>query len=538
MKRNVLRITAALGAAAFLFTTGFARAEDHASGQAGYLRSATYYSDDWVINFWNSESSRMDEELAQIAEDGFNNIILVVPWREFQPDTSPCTYNSYAWDKLDRVMEAAADQGLSVMLRVGYTWDYYGRDNVLSRYRGLMYDGEVRDAWMEYVGRLYERASSHGNFCGGFITWEDFWNFTDTSASLGNKASGKKMARQCGYTEYAREHYTLEELEDIYGHSLESYDDLYFPEKDSYARKIFFEFYDDFLNGLLAESQEAFPGLSMEVRLDVDPVEHGDGSLEGFMHSSTFPCGDAAYTSTMYSVPMGFLNEHERVTAEEVLEKLPVFMNRLHVYSGGKPVYIDQFLFTENTVGYEHNAQLMDDQKALFLEKAAPVLKSMTMGYGIWTYRDYGDNKLYNAQFGLGQEGWRFSGGSSVVTRDSTRQAMIPGGAGIYQDIGNRMTGTTGKDTHVRFLAESEGSSQLSVSASGRTRTLEVKGARTVELVFENCSAKDFSISVSGSTAYVDDVHVFTFTTQGELYQMDGSEGSCIEALRLMNQNL
>ena len=161
MKKHVLRITAALGAAAFLFTTGFARAEDHASGKAGYLKSATYYSDDWVINFWNSESSRMDEELAQIAEDGFNNIILVVPWREFQPGTSPCTYNSYAWDKLDRVMEAAADQGLSVMLRVGYTWDYYGRDDVLSRYRGLMYDGDIRDAWMEYVGRLYGRASSH-----------------------------------------------------------------------------------------------------------------------------------------------------------------------------------------------------------------------------------------------------------------------------------------------------------------------------------------------------------------------------------------
>ena len=200
MKKHVLRITAALGAAAFLFTTGFARAEDHASGKAGYLKSATYYSDDWVINFWNSESSRMDEELAQIAEDGFNNIILVVPWREFQPGTSPCTYNSYAWDKLDRVMEAAADQGLSVMLRVGYTWDYYGRDDVLSRYRGLMYDGDIRDAWMEYVGRLYGRASSHGNFCGGFITWEDFWNFTDTSAGLGNKASARKMARQCGYT--------------------------------------------------------------------------------------------------------------------------------------------------------------------------------------------------------------------------------------------------------------------------------------------------------------------------------------------------
>ncbi|MFR3754728.1 MAG: hypothetical protein ACLTW9_25135 [Enterocloster sp.] len=40
------------------------------------------------------------------------------------------------------------------------------------------------------------------------------------------------------------------------------------------------------------------------------------------------------------------------------------------------------------------------------------------------------------------------------------------------------MTGTTGKDTHVRFLAESEGVGQLSVSASGRTKTVEVKGPR------------------------------------------------------------
>ena len=76
------------------------------------------------------------------------------------------------------------------------------------------------------------------------------------------------------------------------------------------------------------------------------------------MHSSTFPSGSAAYTSAMYGIPMGFMNEHERVTAAEALEKIPVFLNRLHVYSGGKPVYLDQFLFTDNTVGYEHNAQL------------------------------------------------------------------------------------------------------------------------------------------------------------------------------------
>ena len=539
MKRPCMKAAVILGAAAFLFTSGFARAEDHAAGTAGYLKSATYYSDDWVINFWNSESGNMDQELARIAQDGFNNIILVVPWREFQPGMTPCTYNQYAWDKLDRVMDAAAAQGLSVMLRVGYTWDYCGGGNVMDRYQGLMQEGTERSAWLEYVGRLYQAASSHENFCGGFLTWEDFWNFTDSSASLGNGVKGRSMAKAFGYVDYAMENYELEELEEMYGHELASYDDLYFPARDSQARSVFYGFYDQFLNELLADSQTVFPGLSMEVRLDVDPVEHKDGSQEGFMHSSTFPSGSAAYTSAMYGIPMGFMNEHERVTAAEALEKMPVFLNRLHVYSGGKPVYLDQFLFTDNTVGYEHNAQLRDDEKSLYLDGVAPILENSTMGYGIWTYRDYGDNKLFNAQFALGMDGWRFSGGSYIAEDETGKSAMIPSGGNIYQNLGGRMTGNTGKDTYVKLRTGAEEKCRLTIRMGSQTRTVDVKEERKVELKFSNCRPSDFTISVSGGKgAYVDDVQVYTFVTQGELYNMDGSEGKCIEALRLMNQKL
>lgn len=538
MKITVLKIAAFLGALAFLFATGFAKAEDYASGDAGYLKSATYYSDDWVVNFWNSESSNMDEELARIASDGFNNIILAVPWREFQPQTEPFTYNDYAWDKLDRVMDAAARHNLSVMLRVGYTWDYYGRDNVLDRYSGLLYDNSLRTAWLAYVERLYQHASAHENFSGGFLTWEDFWNFTDTSTTLGNGDSGKKLAVKYGYTDYAKEHYTLEELKEMYHQPLDSYGDLYFPPKDSYARKVFYEYYDQFLNKLLADSQTVFPGLSMEVRLDVDPVDHWDGSREGFMHSSTFPSGSAAYTSTMYSIPMGFENQYERVSAKDALEKFPIFMDRLHAYSGGKPVYIDQFLFTDNTVGFEHNAQLLDDEKALYLEEMAPVLKTMTMGYGIWTYRDYGDNKLYNAQFGLGKNGWSFTGQSSVVEKDGTSQAMLMDGARIYQNIGHRMTGTAGDNTTVRLKLKGEGDCKLTIRLGNQSRTVEAGDSKTVEVNFDGNDASDFSLQAAGGTAYVDDIQVFTIVTKGELYNMDGSEGSCIEALRSMNQKL
>ena len=89
MKRPCMKAAVILGAAAFLFTSGFARAEDHAAGTAGYLKSATYYSDDWVINFWNSESGNMDQELARNDHDGSNNSSVGVHWREWQPAKHP-----------------------------------------------------------------------------------------------------------------------------------------------------------------------------------------------------------------------------------------------------------------------------------------------------------------------------------------------------------------------------------------------------------------------------------------------------------------
>ena len=129
-----------------------------------YLKSATYFSDEWVLNFWNSESDHMEEELQQIAADGFNSIILVVPWREFQPGLDPIAYNEYALAKLDRVMEAAKAQGLWVSLRVGYTWDYWddGTD-VRARFRELLADAKTQEAWDDYVTTIYERANAHGN---------------------------------------------------------------------------------------------------------------------------------------------------------------------------------------------------------------------------------------------------------------------------------------------------------------------------------------------------------------------------------------
>lgn len=525
--------------AAILFTCGFGRMSEYSSGERGYLRSATYYSDDWVINFWNSESVHMEEELARIAADGFNCIILAVPWREFQVETAPVMYEEYAWKKLGGVMDAAGKQGLGVILRVGYTWDYASPESALSRYEGLLYDPQLKAAWISYAERLYKQVSAYENFCGGFLTWEDFWNFTENAAGYGNGIAGRRMAKLCGYTDYLKEKYTLEQLKEYYGTSFENYEEIWLPEKDSYARKLFYEFYDAFLAELLTETQKVFPDLSMEVRLDADPVKKADKTLEGVSHQSTFGCGNASCTSIMYSVPMGFPNEGEWVTADQALNMAPVFFDQVSRYNGNKPVYVDQFLFTDNTPGFERNARLKPEEKNAYLAGMGELFRTMTIGYGVWTYRDYGDNKLYNPQFALGLRGWKVTGESYIEEGKNGKEAVLPSGSSISQEMRGRVTGRTGPDVHVRFSLEGTAGSTVSVRVGKRTKTLQAGERTDAELVFENALAEELTISCTGGgSVRIDDLNLYTFVTEGDIYRMDGSEGECTDGIRQLNQAL
>ena len=534
-KKEFKKKAALFGAAVITaaFTSGFAPAKDFASGQSGMLRSATYYSDDWVVNFWNSESVHMDQELAQIAADGFNNIILCVPWREFQPGLAPCSYEDYAWEKLDRVMEAAARQNLSVMLRVGYTWDYGADEDVLDRYTRLFYDQTVWNSWIKYVEKLYKEASAHENFCGGFLTWEDFWNFTDQAIAWGNSSQGRKMAERTDYLDYLKEHYELEEVRRLYDGEIEEWDQVYFPEKELPAMRLLYEFYDDFLNRILAESQEVFPDLSMEVRLDADPVYSLDETLYGFTHTATFGCGSSPYTSLMYSASMGEGGSGE-VTASRALNQMAGVLKQLRGSNGGKPVYIDQLLFTDNTPGFEGNARLAADEKAEFLRDSAWVLREHAMGYGIWTYRDYCNNKLFNAQFALGLEGWE-GPRAKIEERDGNYGAVLSSGASLSQNISSRQGGIAGEGVKVRFQAESSGTSDVTVRIGNVSKAVTISDARQVDLDFGNVVLDEFYIQSRGADLRIDDLKVYTWITEGEIYDFEGQPDSCLEGLRQLN---
>lgn len=536
MKRK--SIFAILCAVLMFWTVGAGGAVPaQAAADDGYLKSATYYSDGWVINFWNQESDHMEEELAQIAADGFNSIILAVPWREFQPGVSPIRYNGYAFEKLDRVFEAAQEAGLSVVLRVGYTWDQAGGDDILERYRKLLYDGAVQTAWMAYVGAIYQAASRHPNFFGGFLTWEDFWNFTEAAGTMGDTAQSRKLAADIGFVSYLQSKFSLKAVNGLYKARFSGWDQVYLPERNSPAYKEFFNFYDGFLNRLLEESQTVFPNLSMEVRVDVDPVYTAAGTQEGYAHASTFGCGNSSYTSLMYAVSMGMEPGQTNMTADQVVSQTAAILDWVGSLNGGKPLYIDQFLFTDNTIGFEENARLAEAEIPIYLARVVGVLKERTMGYGVWTYRDYGNNMIYNSQFALGTEGWTTSGQVTVTERAGSSQARIPRNGRISQPVNPEGSAAGSGPVKVRFDADSPSGCRVTARLGQVSRTVEVSGKTEVSVELPSASLAEFSITADGDV-YVDNIQVYTHVTEGKLYDINGKEQPAAAGVRALNDTL
>jgi len=501
-----------------------------------YLKSVTYFGDEWPINYWNSEDSRMEENLRQIADDGFNSIILAVPWREFQPMGEKQYYNELAFERLEQIMECAESCGLWVVLRVGYTWDYYGAAEIPARYDNVTQKGsEDWYGWLKFAGRLYETASAHPNFHSGFITWEDFWNYIwymdrDFSMSLRNR-----LAKQSGFTVYLRERYSLEEVSSWYGESFKSFDEVYLPYGSHPSARLFYEYYDQYLIGFLKETQMVFPGLSMEIRADGDRVYMGEDTFTYYSHSATYSCEGAPYSALMYSVSMGQKNENDRITADTALKAMQNNLRNLYE-AGGKRLYVEQLLYMDSTEAYSSNTQIREDQVDTFVRSLTPVLLETTSGYGLWVYRNYVNNCVYNSQFGLGKEGWNFSGSSTVEERKGTKMAVVGSNGGISQNITGRLP-ESGR-LHVDFYAESDqAGADVKIQVGNLSKKVHLTGAGTYTLEFP--WQDQYNISITGDKKiYLDDIRVYTYEQNGRIYERNGAEGDLAGSFRALNRTL
>ena len=502
-----------------------------------YLKSVTYFGDAWPINYWNSEDADIEANFDRIVADGFNSIILVVPWREFQPSTTPVQYNQYAFDRLNQVMETADRHGLWVSLRIGYTWDYYGSSSVPARFANVIIgDSADMAAWPDYSKKIYETASAHPNFYGGFITWEDFWDatyFMDRATNMSDRIS---TAKSWGYTDYLQSKYTLEEVGEHYGTVFSSFEQVYIPYAKHPSAALFYEFYDQFLMDLLKKTQSVFPELSMEVRVDGDVIYDTEGSHSYYSHGRTFSCEGSPYASLMYSISMGQANNFEKITADQALEAMRGHLANIYAIAGAKKLYIEQLLYMDTTAEFSHNAQIEDSQVAQYITNLAPVIKDTTMGYGLWVYRNYVNNGVYNPQFALGTLGWKKTGNIDVEKRNGTSMVKLVSGDEISQELTGRLN--DGDQLYVQFFADSDSGASLTVQVGNSTRTVRVNGPTKFIYSIPWQYQYDLKLTSDKGVVYLDDIKVYTYEQNGRIYDVDGNPLDLDSAFRTLNGQL
>ncbi|MFA9375921.1 MAG: hypothetical protein ACERKZ_04115 [Lachnotalea sp.] len=507
--------------------------------EENYVKSVHYFSDEWPINFWNSEMDTLDADMKQIKDDGFNSIILVIPWREFQPTMDPITYNDYTFSKLDTIMTAAKKQNLGVFTRIGYTWDFYeDKDDIITnRYYQLMGDEKVQDAWIDYVKTMYSTLNKYDNFSGGFLTWEDFWNNIGVCDSAGGKPEEVDVARYIGYQDFVKKNYTLKEYNNEYGTSFDSYENIYVPTKEQPAMKTFYDFYDDFLNNILAKSQEVFQNLSLEVRMDWDVTYNKDGEKEYSKHENTFVCGNSDFTSTMYGIPMGFSNNGERVSYKKALEKTEYVLGNLYNAINKKKIFAEQFIFSDNTPAFSNNAQIKPNQINDYLENVSSVLLDKTWGYGIWTYKDYRANMLYNSQFALDLLGWESSNDVAVEKYQNSNVVSLSAGDYIKQNISAIRNHFNAEKYTFTCDAITDKQVRITVKVGNQQQEVEVNGNESIELQF--LADDNYNIEIiADAEVKLDNIRLYSQIQSGLLYDDEGNELNCIASIRELNKQL
>lgn len=508
----------------------------YAAEKPAYLKSVTYFGDEWPINYWGSEDKNMAANFEKIKADGFNSIILVVPWREFQPNNATQEFNPVAFERLKTVMNCANDHGLWVVLRIGYSWDYYGKAELPPRFAGIVrHNGADRSAWLRYCDEIYKTVSQYPNFHSGFITWEDFWDYVHNMGRDYNIKQRKQMAWVSGYQEYLEKHYSLEYVSEKYNEEFENFSEVYLPYRQMEATELFYEFYDQMLNGLLAQSQTVFPGLSMEVRADADPVYRKDGSMYYYSHDITYPCNGADYSALMYSVSMGQRNESDRISAGAALAAMNQNMNAL-VSMSGKKYYAEQLLYMDSTAQFSYNTQILEEETDDFVRALSPVLQNTTMGYGLWVYRNYVNNCVYNGQFGLGTTGWIFYGRSALEEVNGTPMARVDEYATIGQKLYGRLSAS--EKVYVEFYAQPEaGRANVKVILGNDEQEVKVTSGGTYKVEFPWTGNYDLKIT-SDRRAYVDDIRVYTYEQYGRVYDKEGNEQDLADDFRILNSQL
>ena len=444
------------------------------SAGTGQIRAAHFFGlsrYSWPINYLNAfQLASVDRELAQVAGDGFNAIVLLVPWGEIQPSlASPAVYNEVALSRLQSLVASARAHDLQVILRVPYMWSMNPGQEMpnIERITALLFDDRVRAAFFDAIrtiDRRVVRPNSNVRFV--LATWEDFYGAT----AFPDKTPEGVRER---FSMYARQRYSAKELTTLYRRPLDGSQRVPIPNRSEPGWQVFLAYIDENISALTRRMADALSvPLSFEVRVDPDPVIVDGRIAERYLHDGTYDVGTSDITTLYYAPYMGQANVGERITADQAMASMRYVIEDVGHHTRNR-LFIDQLNVVFNTPGFDRSARIKDTELAAFLDRAAPYLAVETLGYGLWSYKGYYRNLFYNPAFELGLSGWEAEGD---VQSTPTGLVLAPGAA-VRQTVGKSLVMTSGQSSQIDICVWGS-------SSPGGTITLSTIGGtpRVVDL--------------------------------------------------------
>lgn len=499
--------------------------------------AAHYFGRQWPKNFIAGfRREHVAADFAQLRADGFDTVVLLVSWGDFQPLAEPCcSYDERAFERLHFLLDRADAAGLKVMLRLGYGWHFHPQaGDVGERQQRLLNEPALREAYQQFLQRVSRTVADRPGVVLAFMSWEDQWlRRVDDSAR----------------DDYAQYLATLPP-------------DPARPAAlpDPVRQSLLFHGYWDWLvmEKLYRPALPLFPRLSYEARVDSEPrwVPGPDGQptvAEWIGHEGMARVPEGQVLTIYWAPFWGALNQGEQLPASRSLELLAALLEQSRARSG-RPLFIDQFNVVDNTPGHEQNAVLRPEEVASFLHQSVCVMKANdVVGYGYWTTRDYAESPLHNPSFGYGLEGWtlarqagapesaletlasgdfqlRLVEGDTLSQRVPPRHGRLPRSGDAFED-------------RVCIEASPHGPAELQVQAgSGEPVTLRFDAPgqqrRCADLQpVPDADGLAVSLRVRSGGLALREVQVFDHVQYGGLYDLDGKPGPLLEPVQRMNRD-
>jgi hypothetical protein len=459
----------------------------------------------WPINYLNAiKSESIEEELGRIKGIGFDTIILLASWSEFEPTIG--RPDEAAYKKINLIIRIAKSLGLKVMIRIPYLWSLEGHEIRERIAYSLIDSGRHREHLFKFLKEFDRKVvQKNDNIVMRFGSWEDFYVLRDFFFS------GEPVISEMVRRAFSR--------------------DTGIPADNVQRNGVQYDKFNIWVDTRIRQLIKEIKGYGYEIRTDSDPFVK-DGRQQWHGHNDFYKNESGGSVVAYWAPYFGQLNNGEFIDSKKAIKSFEWMLDLIAASTSQVP-FIDQLNFFDNSPGTELNARILDNEYKPFFERLSSVVVERTSGYALWTIRDYSHNIVFNPAFSEGLKGW--SSKNSTLTNSGL---LIAEGGHLTQLISMERVRVLKHKEPILVVNLLSGDAKVEIEKVG---VFDLRGSGRHEIRIASMPQGDFKITLRPNIPrdklpHIQWISLYGHTQNGRVLNSSGSSGDYFELVRNFNR--